>query len=504
MTWLLAATLAIGGDAAPAGREYQRGLRHLEQGRFDEAVRAFEAAIAFEAGESLVLIYRDRSGRHGHAYFPYYWLARARLGQAKRATSLDVRRQHLGNAIRLLGQTAHPVAEKYLAEANAALKKVDEAIAERDLIVLPPEVAALRNKVINLCNQELFEQALKDIEAASDLFVQHQRAKESLIATVGDRRKVILRRYEEAMSARLESASRTDPTLEAESILPILRPACVPGEVDRDPALHFRWLLDFFALYEEEIDHVRTASTLPPREILGSSAVFEEAAGKSLKVSVFSGYRAARNFGHCIRMARLKAHVAKGDPASAGYRGVGETILEAAVAAHAKSEQALRSLLEAEEKPTFADAVRKYLETDLPYQAQRIQEYRDLMEKVILAYEQRVDAERQVGQATEAFSRREVVVDAAACRKIQQSLSALESKPHFETLPGPVRARILFTRAVSTAVVAYLEAESPEQVADRCSSDLARAFALDAEVDLSWRNRLSPKILKTFEKARNK
>ena len=96
------------------------------------------------------------------------------------------------------------------------------------------------------------------------------------------------------------------------------------------------------------------------------------------------------------------------------------------------------------------------------------------------------------------------LADPQACRALEKPLSTLESQAYFETLPAPVRARVLFARALCEAMAVFLEAESPARVAERCRGDLTRAFTLDPQVDASWRQsgRLSPRIEKVFDEAR--
>ena len=57
------------------------------------------------------------------------------------------------------------------------------------------------------------------------------------------------------------------------------------------------------------------------------------------------------------------------------------------------------------------------------------------------------------------------------CRKVSRDLSAQESQVWFESLPAPIRARTLYARAVCEATAAFLEAETPERVAERCRGE---------------------------------
>ena len=102
---LAAASALYAGDSAPAGGEYVRGLKLLEEKKYEEAIRAFESAMAYEANETDILKYRDSDGRHRHGYYPFYQLGRARFGQALAEELLEVRKDRLLNAVRQTGAT---------------------------------------------------------------------------------------------------------------------------------------------------------------------------------------------------------------------------------------------------------------------------------------------------------------------------------------------------------------------------------------------------------------
>jgi hypothetical protein len=495
-------------DAAPAGAEYVRGLRLLEEKKYEEAIRAFEEAVKHEAAENPSLKYRDPNGRHRHPYFPYYEIARARMELTRGEASPFVRRERLLASVRSLAQTAHPDGPARLAEAKALLEEAEKAVAEVEASTPPPEVVQLRAKTDRLCEGQKFEEALGEIEAAGALFQRFERLKAEMLAAVRNRQKAALQGYDVILSSRLESTSRTDPTFEAEMLLPLLKPARVPPEVTRDPAPRFRWLEEFLALYERELDRVRTAATLPPAELLASAAGFDRLAEKALEIDLGVGFRASRNIGRSMRLARLKEMASLAErpdsdlPGSAEFQKESMELLTASAETAVKVEQALQERLRNQTVPP--QDLKKYLEVDLPYHRRQTEAVRGKLREVLIAYERRVAAEAAARTAQDGLSAPGVMVDPSACRKLAQPLSVLEAQPYFETLPAPVRAHVLFARALCEATAGFLDAESPARVAERCKADLARAHALDPQVETPWKEsgRLSPRIAKVFDRLR--
>ncbi len=493
-------------DAAAAGSDYRTGVRLLEEKKYDEAAAAFEEALRHASAEMPSLRYRDPEGRQDHPYFPYYGLARATLGQAEGDGSAYGRRDRLRLAIRYLDQTAHPLAPARLAEARSALEEAERTIAEREASTPPPELAVLRTKVERLCETESFEDALREIGNAGDLLGKFERLKGDLTTLVRGRQRASLQRYGDILRSRLESICRTDPTLEAEVILPMLRPARVPAELSANPGPHFQWLSDFFPVYEKEIDQIRASRSLPIDRLLASAAAFEASALKALEVRLVPGFRAARNVAHSMRMARLKELAATGDPGSAEFRGSVETLLAACAGTLAGTEEAVRKRTAEWADLTVLEDLKRYLETDLPYQKTQVETARTKVAEMILAYERLVAAEELVRKAGEDLARRGIMAEPDECRKIDQRLTELERQPYFETLTARVRARVLLTRAMCNAVVAFLEADPRGRAVERCRTDVLKAYALAPDVDAPWRGGdvLSPKVLAVFDEIRKR
>ena len=103
MTNLLLLALACAGDPAPAGAAYQRGLRLLEEKKYEEAVKELEEALRSEPVESPSLRYRNAEGRRRHPYYPRFSLGLSRLGQAESEANLYTKRERLQAAVVLFG-----------------------------------------------------------------------------------------------------------------------------------------------------------------------------------------------------------------------------------------------------------------------------------------------------------------------------------------------------------------------------------------------------------------
>ncbi len=502
LAFATALLLAAAGDAAPAGAEYTRGLKLLEEKKYDEAAAAFEESLRQHPTENPALKYRDANGRHKHPYHPNYELGRIRLAQAKGETSPYVRRERLEPALRHLGLTEHPDAPALTAEANASLGAVEKLIEETEANTPPPEIAQLRAKVDRLCEEQKYEEALSAVGAAGNLFRKFERVRNEMLANVRNRQRAALQSFDVILSSRLESISRTDPAYEADTVLPLLTPARLPAEVTKEPAPRFGWLDEFCALYGKELDRVRAAASLPPEKLLPSAAAFDRSAGKALEIGLFGGFRAARNMGHSMRMSRLREMVASAEkpdsalPGDADFKKVTADLLAAQDEALAKAEADLKKI--------GGEAPLKYVETDLTNQKRHIEAVRGRIRELTVAHDRKLAAEATGRTAEEGLFTPDVVANPQACRKLAQPLGVLEAQAYFETLPGAVRARALFARAVCEAFATLLEAEPAARVAERCRADVIKAYALDARVDARWREsgRLSPRVAKIFEDLR--
>jgi hypothetical protein len=413
-----------------------------------------------------------------------------------------VKRDRLQAALRHFRQTSHPEGARRAQETAASLEALEKAIAENEANAVPPEVGQLRTAVDRLCEASSFEEALAKIAQASDLLARFPKTRDELLTSTRNRQRAALKNYETLLVSRLDSISRTDPTYEAEIVLPMLAPARVPPEVVKDPEPRFKWLLDFLARYEKDLETVRSAATLEPDRLLPAAAAFDALAKSALENDLFNGFRAARNMAHSITMARLKELAAAAEkpdselPGSAAFQAAVAKLLEAVEASRAAAEALLSA-------STSADA-KKYAAADLPYQKRQIDGVRAKIREVTVAHERRVAAEAVALEAETRLLHPDVMARPAELAKVTKSLSTLESQAYFETLPAPVRARTLCARAVSEAVAAFLDAEPPARAAERCRNDFLRAIALDANALKPWtdKGRLSPRLVELFERIR--
>jgi hypothetical protein len=496
------ALLLASGDSAPAGEEYTRGLRLLEEKKHDEAAAAFEGAIRYQPAETPSLKYRNENGRHRHAYHPHFQLGLTRLAQAKGETSLYVRRERLQAAARSFSLTEHPDAAARAAEVATALEATEKLIEETEANTPPPEIGQLRARVDRLCEEQKYEEALAAIGSAGDLFRKFERVKNEMLANVRNRQRATMQSFDLILSGRLDTISRGDPTLEADGILPLLQPARVPPEVTKSPAPRFGWLDGFCALYEKELERIRKAYTLPGAQLIPSAAAFDASAAKALEIGLFNGFRAARNMGHSLRMSRLRELADQAEKPDSTLPGATDFKKETGDLLKAQDEAAARA--EADLKKLEGEEFRRYLEKEFATQKRQTEAVRGKVRELTVAYERKLAAEATDRTAEEGLYAADVLANPEACRKLSKPLSVLEAQAYFETLPGPVRARTLYARAVCEAFASLLEAEPASRVAERCRADVLKAFAMDAKVDARWREsgRLSPRVAKIFEDLR--
>lgn len=503
-TFVLIGGWALGfvADAAPAGEVYSKGVKLLEEKKFAEAAAAFEEALRYQPAETPYLKYRNEDGRHKHAYYPLYQLALARVAQTEAEPNLYTKRERLQAAERGFRQTAHREGKNRLAEVRVKLEELEKAIAEAEAAAPPQALVDLRTKVERLAEGENYEEAFREMEAGASLFERREVIRTNLTNFVQNRQKATLERYDNYLLKSLTGVGRIDPTIDADLILSSLLPARVPPEVTKTPAPHFKWVIDFVALYEKEIERIRAATTLPPEQLLPSATAFDQSARKAVEIGFFPGFRLARNVGQALRIARLREHgnPEKADPSKPDYRPIADAV-------HRGADEAVRALegdlqgqiLQAGETPLGA-LLKKYLEGDIPYQRNQIERYRKLIDEAIKAYDQRVAAEATVKKAEDGLVTPRVMADPGQGKGFVATLSTLASQPYFDTLPDNVRAKVHFARAVCEAVVVFLEAESTARAVERCEGDVVKAFALDPQVDATWREgRLSPRIVALFD-----
>lgn len=505
---LLVLVLLAAGDAAPAGAAYARGLEHLEARRFDEAVTALEEALRHSADETPALKYRNEQGRNRHAYYPQYALARARLGQAEKEPLPYVKRERLQAALRGFTATAHADGAARAEATRKTLEALEKAIAEAEANAVPPELTALKAKVDRLCEAADFEGGFKELADGAELLAKYPKVRNDLLNSTRNRQQAAIRNYDTILGSRLDSISRTDPTYEADVVLPLLKPARVPPEVAKDPPARFKWLAEMCEVFEKHLASVKGAASLAPAAAIETSGAFEALAGKALAIDLVAGYRASRNMAHAIRMARLREYASAADrvdsdlPGNAEFTNAVGILQQASQDSHLFSESAVAA--RTPETPADAEELKKYREVDLPYHKRQIDAVLGKLKESSIAYERRVEADSRASKAEQALSTPAVMSSPEACRKAGQELSVFESQAWFETLPAPARARVLFARAISEAVASFLEGEPAARVAERCRADALRAYGLDGAVAERWTKsgRLSPRLSSFFERMR--
>lgn len=505
MIALVLSCLVLSGDpAASAGTEYLKGLKALEESRLSDALQAFEEAIRHQAAESSGLKYRTTAGRYRHAYYPHFEIARVLGMQARAETQLVARKSLMEQAIRRLNQTRHPEGPGVLAEMERALAESSKAIAEEERTQLPPAIKAVRTKVDRLIqDEERFEDALKEVQASGEAFARREKLQQDMVAMIRDQQQRAIKRYQDILLLRLDSVSQTDPTLEAERILPLLRPGVVPPHVHADPGPQFAWVSRFWSTYEKEIDRVKGALSIPLPELMASADRFDALASQALDQGYFDAFKASRHMAHSLRMTRLKALAKSPNPASTEFRKDVATLTSA-------SEQ-MRGGVEAEigRRLTGAageasDKLKKYLE-ELAYQKRQVEESRERIDESIVAYERMVAADARTRKAEESLFAPEVMAGPAECRKVGQELTALEEEAHFETLPAAIRARVFLARAIAVGMATFLDGEQKRTVLSNCSGDVNRAFQADGKVILPWKEKgLSPRLVALVEEIRRR
>ncbi len=496
------------GDAAPAGAAYTRGLQKLEEQKYDEAVADLEEALRNEPLESPALRYRNEAGRHRHAYFPLYALGLARLQQANRETLPYVKRERLQAALAHFGKTAHAEGARRLPGIQKTLEDLEKAIAEAEANAVPPELTTLKAKVDRLCEAADFEGALAEIRNGTALLQRYPKVNADLLTQTRSRQAATVRNYDSILTSRLDSISRTDPTYEADVVLPLLKPARIPAEVVRDPAARFLWLREFCDVYEQHLESVKGAPGLEAAPLVLSAEAFETLARKALEIDLITGFRSSRNVAHSMRMARLREWATAADkadsdlPGSPAFKSSTARLLEACDASRVRTESDLAARSAA--GTSIPEELKKYRDIELAYQKRQTDTVRGRILELTVAFERRVAAETQAAAAEARISAPEVLSHPEECRKTGQGLTAFESQAWFETLPAPHRARILFARAVTEGTASFLEAETVSRVGERCRADLLKAFALDPKVQERWirSGRLSPRLVRLFEQIR--
>ncbi|HZE97156.1 MAG TPA: hypothetical protein VE981_09015 [Planctomycetota bacterium] len=458
--------LACRDDAAQAGAACRDAEQALSRGDFEEAVGRLQEALRFQPRETEKLLYRDREGRHGDPYYPHYVWARARTLQARAETDPLLRRQHLQEALSHLDSTRHPEA--------AALReplKNELAAAERRASAPPdgdPDLSALQRKVLGLCDQERFEEALRTLRAGKAILERFPPEGAQMAALVDERLKSVLGRYERAMILALDAVSVASPADKPESIPQILQPALLPRTVLETPPRRFVWLGEFLDRYPAELPTLQALDRAETSKVLQSARVFEELAVSAADAGVAPGVRAALRIAAALRGSRMSS--------LAGGRDDGE--LDRLLR---DGEEAMRRLEERRlPKDLFAS------------QAAALQSTR---EKLTGRNELRGELERWLASVDHAMTEPVSMSDPAFLRELGIRGASCEGVKAWGELPGALRAHTLAVRAILDLFTGLLAAEAPGPLQERVGTLLRSARALDPGVTVPWKDRLSPKIL---------
>jgi len=476
-------------DAAEAGKAYRQGLEELKKGRTEEAIAKFRTALQHEPKETAKLLYRDNEGRQSDPYYPHYSWAQACVLQAEREASAEAKRALLQESLAHLAVTVHAQAQPLKDQVKAALAKLEPAPVPRAEDPFAAPYAALRRKTEDLCGRARFEEALGAVEGQAALFNDHAAERAELLSMIRNRQKVTVESYERVLSAGLRTVSLTDPVEKPESVLPVLMPARIPREVQRDSSAPFRWLEEFLTLYEREIDRVRGAASLKTDQAVKTAEAFEAVARQALEAGSFAAFRAARNVARSVRRARLGAAGREDEEAVAA-------LLSSWEAAARGWEADLRKRLKGLPAGAERDETQAYLAGELAAESRQADSARSDRTEQARGRER---LERAIRATETALSDAKVMADESELKKVVSEAAALEADPLFAAMPGAARARALFARALADMTAGFLEFETDQSVAARCKSALSKAYALDPKVDAAWRERLSPRLLAVLD-----
>ncbi len=457
---IVALVLVCFDDAALAGAAYRDALDALRENRYDDAVARLQEAIRLEPRETEKLIYRDREGRHSDPYHPHLVWARARILQARSTPDPAARVKLLREALTHLDLTDPP-------PAAAALDALKRELAEAEKEALPSSAddaaAAQRRKILTLCDQERFEEAL----AAAD--------SPSLAGLVESRRRPVLARYEQSMTQALEAAALASPADKPEAIPLILQPALLPPGVAKDPGPRPAWYRDFFSLVSGRLPLLHNLPREEDARVLDCAQAFDDRAAAAAEAAWLPAFRAAAHLADSIRNSRLAALDDGRDDARL------DRILS-------DMERALRrrdSLL-----ATFAAEGRVYREGVLGPSAATVAAARARREARVRLREALRD---WTAAAERALSDPAVMGRPAALRAVSQKGAPLRSGPAWAALDSTAKSRALFLGGLLDLVAAILEGGPQADVREPVASVRA-ARALDAAAGRDWEDRLSPKL----------
>ncbi len=503
---LIAAWLAAGLDEDAAGRLYQGAMEKVASRRYEEAIKDFDAALAEEPEENAKLEYRDAAGvDHTIAYYPHYEPGQARALQAKDAATLEEQYRLIQDAVARLGKTTHPNKKASVERAYLESLRIKTALdASKSETPAPPpkpktfeeEFARVQETVERLSSQERFEDALKTMEWEAPVFKDHDAEKDQLLGRIRTRQGEAVAKRLADLGVRLDGLAGEKGVPEAKAVGAALKAARVPPTLHRQPPPAFGWLERFLALIEKEGDRLGKAAALPAEEVQRLSGALDQAALAALDAGLLAGFRAAHRIAHSVRVAHVKG-------ADAAGAGAFETAFQkSAATAEEALDRCAAELKRRREKAGTAEGTVKDLKD---YEDRGLAEQRREVEELRQARRQRSETEGLAGRikglegAVLPLASRP---DAAPARNLAKDAAEVRTRPGFEALPPPARARAFLVQAVAEAAAAFLEGEAPDKAVERCRGSASEAFKLDPKVADPWRGRLSPKLLAVLDRAK--
>jgi hypothetical protein len=463
--------LACCDDTAQAGAAYRDALEALRLERFEETVTRLQEALRLEPKETTKLLYRDRDGRHADPYHPHYYWSQARALQARSEADPARRRNLLRDALTHLELTEHP-------EAAALMARVKGDLATAEKIEVPPSRedpdAALRLQIAALCDRECFVEAL---------LLAKNRA--PLVELVESRRGPALHRYENAMTLALDAVAVTSPVEKPDAIPLLLKPARMPSTVSEAPGGPMAWFHGFCALYDRNLPTLRNLAAENTESLLRCAQSFEESSALALKAGSFSGFRAACSLADALRASRVTSLAGGRDDVQL------DRVLTDAEQALQQRDSALKSA------PDPAEEVRKYRSGTMSASTSLIQTMRG---RLVDRNRLREDLGRWASKAGDALVDPALMGKPAALRAVSEEGAALRSRPAWDEIPAPLRARAIYDGALLDIIAGILEGESPAALREQ-SARIRTALALDAQAGKLRETQLSPKIRSWIEAA---
>lgn len=458
-------------DDAAAGSAYRAALDAMTQGKYEEAVGKLQESLRHQPRETDKLFFRDRDGRHKEAYYPHFVWAQVRSQQSRKEPAAARRRELIRDGLVHLDLTAHPDASGLRDTLRADLAVVEKALSEP-----APEdtaVAALRDRIDQLCDREQFEEALRIQAAEQALLDRHPDVRTRMREMIESRRSTVVARYEKALELALERVALAPPLEDPDAIPPMLRSASLPRTVADPASGRFVWLRSFLSLCEERLPALRTPAAATGA--LESADAFEKSALAAVDAGTVAGFRAARNIAQAIRWSRIEP--------LAGGRNDGE--LEPLIAGSLESTARCRKLLNGrKDVEGVLSTVVGSFESRLQRAADQLAERKRYREQLT----------RWLGQAQEALKRPSTMADPDALRTAARAFDPMETHAAWPTVPAATRAGALWTRALLELVALVLEGEPVATAVDRVAPRLQDARTLDPGLTAAGEQRLSPKI----------